>query len=622
MRKSLVKVLCGACLCASITWLVDRHTTGAAQPSNNALQLDPFLSGLQAPTFITSARDSSNRLFILEQVGRIRVLQPGARTTTVFLDITARVLSGGERGLLGLVFHPQYKTNRRFFVNYTRRPDGATVIAEYKVSANDANVAETEEKVLLTIAQPFANHNGGMLAFGKDGYLYIGMGDGGSANDPGNRAQNIEELLGKILRIDVDNANGTVPYSSPSTNPFFGSTPGRDEIYALGLRNPWRFSFDRQTDELYCGDVGQGDVEEVDLIRLGGNYGWRVMEGTRCTNLGPGPCNDPKFTPPIYEYRHMGNNCSGSITGGYVYRGAAGTFTPGAYVFGDYCFGTVYVLEGGSARTIFDTNFGITSFGEDEAGELYVCADNGNIYRFARPLANVSAGSFLAAFAPESIVAAFGTGLATGTQSATTAPLPTTMQGTRVTVLDSAGAERLAPLFFVSPTQVNYQIPPNTAPGTGRVTITNSQGAVFAQSVNITRVAPAIFTTNATGRGLPAAILVRVLANGTQTTEPIARFDPAQNQFVALPIDLSDPSQQVFLVLFGTGFRLVSSQSAATATIGGQNAPVTFAGAQGQLVGVDQANVGLPRSLAGRGDVDVVLTIEGQAANTVRVNVR
>ncbi len=622
MRKSLVNVLCCACLCVSIIWLVERHIISSAQ-STNALQLDPFLSGLQAPTFITSARDSSNRLFILEQPGRIRVLQPGSRTTTVFLDITARVLSGGERGLLGLAFHPQYKTNRRFFVNYTRRTDGATVIAEYKVSATDANVAETEEKVLLTIAQPFANHNGGMLAFGKDGYLYIGMGDGGSANDPGNRAQNIEELLGKILRIDVDNANGSVPYSSPSTNPFFGSTPGRDEIYALGLRNPWRFSFDRQTDELYCGDVGQGIVEEIDIIRLGGNYGWRVLEGTRCTNLGPGSCNDSKFTPPIYEYQHVGSNCSGSVTGGYVYRGAAGTLTPGAYIFADYCFGTIYVRENGQVRTVFDLSFGITSFGEDEAGELYACSDNGNIYRLINSaLSNVSAANYLPSLAPESIVAAFGTSLATGTQSATTTPLPTTLQGTRVTLTDVMGVERAAPLFYVSPTQVNYQIPQNTAPGQGRVTFTNNQGAIIAQSVNVTRVAPAIFTANASGSGLPAAVLVRVLANGSQTTEPIGRFDPAQNQFVAIPIDLSDASQQIFLVLFGTGFRFVNSMAAATATIGGQNAPVTFAGAQGQLVGVDQANLSVPRSLAGRGEVDVVLTIEGRAANTVRINIK
>jgi uncharacterized protein (TIGR03437 family) len=615
--------LCLLCCCAVLCgWAMGRSST---QPINNVLQLEPFLTGLSGPVLITSARDATNRLFILEQPGRIRVKQPNAATTSVFLDLTTRVLSGGERGLLGLAFHPQFQTNRRFFVNYTRRPDGATVIAEYNVSANDANIAETEERVLLTIAQPYANHNGGMIAFGPDGFLYIGMGDGGSANDPGNRAQNIEELLGKMLRIDVDNTNGTQPYASPASNPFFGSTAGRDEIYAVGLRNPWRFSFDRLTGELYAGDVGQGVIEEIDLIKLGGNYGWRVLEGTRCTNLGPGSCNDPKFTAPLHQYQHVGSNCSGSVTGGYVYRGTAGTLTPGAYVFADYCLGTISVLENGSARTIFDTSLGITSFGEDEAGELYVCASNGVIYRLVngppRELANVSAASFTAeSLALESIVAAFGTGLATGTQSATTT-LPTAMLETRVVVRDSAGAERFAPLFFVSPTQVNYQLPSGTATGAARVTITNGQGIVSAQQVNITRTAPALFTLNGNGRGVPAAVLLRVGLSG-QGVEPIARFDAATNQHVPIPIDLGPVPEPIYLIVFGTGFRYASSPTAATATLGGEDAPVSFAGAQGQLVGLDQANISIPRSLAGRGDVDIVLTVDGQATNTVRINIK
>ena len=219
------------------------NTAQAAAP------LVPVLSGLTGPLYLTSAHDGSNRLFVVEQDGRIKVLQPGATTPTLFLDITAKVLSSGEQGLLGLAFHPQFSTNHRFFVDYTRQPDGATVIAEYQVSAADASLALTAEKTLLVIPQPFANHNGGMVEFGPDGFLYIGMGDGGSANDPGNRAQNINELLGKILRIDVDHADGSQPYSSPIDNPFFGSEPGRDEIWAYGLRNPWRFSFDRITGE-------------------------------------------------------------------------------------------------------------------------------------------------------------------------------------------------------------------------------------------------------------------------------------------------------------------------------------------------------------------------------------
>ncbi len=619
MTKLLPRILLPLGCAALCLWAFQRS---AAQTTNNALQLEPFLTGLAAPVFITSARDTTNRLFIIEQPGRIRVRQPGATTTTVFLDITAKVLSGGERGLLGLAFHPQFSSNRRFFVNYTDRPSGNTVIAEYKASASNPNVADTVETILLTIPQPFNNHNGGMIDFGKDGFLYIGMGDGGSGNDPGNRAQNIEELLGKILRLDVNTPNGATPYSSPATNPFFGPTPGRDEIYAVGVRNPWRWSFDRLTGELYAGDVGQDVREEISIIKLGENHGWRALEGTRCTGLSPGNCTDPRYTPPIYDYPHVGGGCSGSVTGGYVYRGTAGTLTPGAYIFADYCHGTISVRENGAVRQVFDTSLGITSFGEDEAGELYVVAGAGTIYRLVnaapRALVNVSAANYRGeALAPESIVAAFGTQLATGTQAATTTPLPTALQETRVFVLDALGVERAAPLFFVSPTQVNYQIPTGTALGKARVTITNGQGVVSAQEINLARSAPAVFALNASGRGLPAAYALR-----GQTSEPIARLNPATNQYEAIPIDVGLGSEPVFLVVFGTGFRFLSAQTAATATIGGASAPVSFAGAQGSLVGVDQANLSIPRSLIGRGDVDVVLTIDGQAANTVRINIK
>jgi glucose/arabinose dehydrogenase len=275
-------------------------------PASGAIQLEPVLTGLSSPLYLTSARDGTNRLFIVEQPGTIKVLQPGATTPTVFLDITSRVLSGGEQGLLGLAFHPQYTTNRRFFLDYTRQPDGATVIAEYQASTTDPNVAGTSETVLLVIPQPFANHNGGMIEFGPDGFLYIGMGDGGSGNDPGNRAQNINELLGKILRIDIDHPSGSLPYSSPPDNPFFGATPGRDEIYAVGFRNPFRFSFDRLTGQLFAGDVGQAAREEVDIVTRGGNYGWRVFEGTLCTNLDPALCSSGSYVAPIAQYGHTG----------------------------------------------------------------------------------------------------------------------------------------------------------------------------------------------------------------------------------------------------------------------------------------------------------------------------
>jgi glucose/arabinose dehydrogenase len=347
-----------------------------------ALELEPVLTGLRNPVYVTNAHDGTNRLFVLEQPGRILVLQPGASAPTVFLDITGKVLSGGEQGLLGLAFHPNFPVNRRLFVDYTRQPDGATVIAEYTASAADPNVADTAETALLTIPQPFTNHNGGMIEFGPDGFLYIGMGDGGSANDPGNRAQNIDELLGKILRIDVDPPGGS-PYASPPDNPFFGPTPGRDEIFAVGLRNPFRFSFDRQSGQLVVADVGQGAQEEIDLVTLGGNYGWRVFEGTLCTNLDLSLCNPANFVPPIAEYDHSGGRCA--ILGGYVYRGSRGVFPTGAYVYGDLCTGEILqllpVASGGTQTVLLDTTMSISSFGEDEAGELYVVDLNGTLNR-------------------------------------------------------------------------------------------------------------------------------------------------------------------------------------------------------------------------------------------------
>ena len=345
-----------------------------------AIELTPVASGLSSPTFIANAGDGSNRLFIVEQAGTIRVLQPGSSTPTLFLDIHTKVVAGGEQGLLGLVFHPQFTTNGRFFVYYTRAGDGTLVIAEYRVSTNP-NVADPTETVLLTIPHPInTNHNGGMLAFGPDHYLYIGVGDGGSANDPPNNAQNTDVLLGKILRIDVSTPG---VYTAPSTNPFFGATPGRDEIFAFGFRNPWRFSFDRVTGVQWVGDVGQGAREEVDMpIVSGGNYGWRVYEGFACTNNDPSLCNPANYILPIFDYTHSSNGrCS--ITGGYVYRGSQGTLPGGAYVYGDYCSGEIFAWNGSTQSVLLDTALNISSFGEDEQGELYVVNLGGTVSRIA-----------------------------------------------------------------------------------------------------------------------------------------------------------------------------------------------------------------------------------------------
>jgi glucose/arabinose dehydrogenase len=335
--------------------------------------------GLENPLFLTQAGDGTGRLFVVEQPGRIRVLEGLALLPAPFLDITKHILSGGERGLLGLAFHPDYRHNGRFFVNYTRKPDGSTVLAEYR-RGTTATSTSREERILLIVPQPYPNHNGGMVAFGPDGYLYVGLGDGGSKGDPDNRAQNLEDLLGKILRIDVDRGN---PYSIPMDNPF-AKGGGRPEIYALGLRNPWRFSFDVQTNNLWVADVGQYKWEEINLVARGGNYGWRVMEGTHCFHPST-DCRTTTFNLPVSEYFHDKGRCS--ITGGYVYRGRILPSLIGTYVYGDFCSGEIFALNKGETvnepRQIFKSSLQISSFGEDATGELYVLDHKGGIYRIS-----------------------------------------------------------------------------------------------------------------------------------------------------------------------------------------------------------------------------------------------
>ena len=373
-------------------------------PASSSVVLAPVASDIGSPTDIQNARDGSGRLFFVQQTGKIMVWKNAVVLPAAFLDISSMVMAGGERGLLGLAFHPDYRNNGYFYVNYTRSPDGATVVARYSRSATDPDVADAQTaRVLLTIAQPYPNHNGGALRFGPDGYLYIGMGDGGSGNDPQNHAQDLTSLLGKILRIDVNTTTGLLPYGIPADNPFVGSPRPdvRPEIWAYGLRNPWRFSFDRLAGDLFIGDVGQSAREEIDFVRAGTaggiNFGWRVMEGTQCTNLGGGPpCNDPGFTQPIVDYDHS-QGCS--ITGGYLYRGrevpeliptsppTTGQLFNAVYVYGDYCRGTIWQISataagGVSNSELLASGLLISTFGEDESGEIYVAdARAAKIYR-------------------------------------------------------------------------------------------------------------------------------------------------------------------------------------------------------------------------------------------------
>lgn len=356
-----------------------------------SVKLEPFLSGLSSPVYLTNAGDGSNRLYIVEQNGFIKVVQPGSTAPTDFLNISSQISIGGERGLLGLAFHPQYAVNRRFFVYYTRAADGALEIAEYQTSANPL-VANTTGKIIITIPHPDSNHNGGTIAFGADGFLYAGTGDGGGANDPSNNAQNINQLLGKFIRLNINPPAGSnAPYTVPADNPFVGIA-GADEIYAVGFRNPYRWSFDRGGDnQLWAGDVGQNALEEADIVTRGGNFGWRVYEGNSCTNNDPALCTNPNnYIAPVFQYGIAGNDrCA--ITGGYVYRGSRGVFPNGAYIYGDYCTGEIFRWHNNQQTLLLDSTRFISSFGEDESGELYVVGlTSGTVERLA-PLGTTAA---------------------------------------------------------------------------------------------------------------------------------------------------------------------------------------------------------------------------------------
>ncbi|HQR68295.1 MAG TPA: PQQ-dependent sugar dehydrogenase, partial [Thermoanaerobaculia bacterium] len=361
-----------------------RDVRSAAAATDIALQ--PLATGLPAITAIAHAGDS--RLFLGHQGGQIAIWD-GARTLSpAFLDIDPLVLGGGEQGLLGLAFHPRYAANGLFFVYYTNN-SGDNVVARYRASAENPDLADPASGVILmTISHPTnANHNGGQLQFGPDGFLYVGTGDGGSANDPPCNAQNTSSRLGKLLRIDVDVS--TPPFwTSPPSNPYAGpGSAGLDEIWATGLRNPWRFSFDRLTGDLWIGDVGQDQREEIDFqpgTSAGGeNYGWKVVEGTRCTGntsncAAAAPCGSAVYTGPVFEYDH---SLGCSVTGGYVYRGASIPSLYGVYVYGDYCSGNLW----GSGQPFTPKLPNLSTFGEDADGELYAATLAGSLYRIVAP---------------------------------------------------------------------------------------------------------------------------------------------------------------------------------------------------------------------------------------------
>ncbi len=381
--KRIHAILFGALVCLNCACNGDNVISLSPIPDNSLALTNAFTNlNFSRPLDLQSPQDGTNRIFVAEQGGVIKVFENDASVeeAVTFLNLSDKTVSTSELGLLGFAFHPNYATNGFIYVTYTPSTD-LVVISRFKVSETDSNsINVSSETVFLQITQPFTNHNGGQLAFGSDGFLYIASGDGGGSGDPNGNAQNLENLLGKILRIDVNTEENGLEYGIPADNPFVNNTTARPEIYAYGLRNPWRFSFDAQTNTIRAGDVGQDQLEEIDLIEKGGNYGWNILEGTSC--YSESDCDGTGTIDPIFEYGHANNDKS--ITGGYVYRGTQVPDLNGYYIYGDFVSGRIWALDqAGNNQLLLDTGLSIASFGTDTNNELYVCSFDGKIYRLS-----------------------------------------------------------------------------------------------------------------------------------------------------------------------------------------------------------------------------------------------
>jgi glucose/arabinose dehydrogenase len=381
LELAVVLLSAAAIVCEGDGSATEPRRDGGVQ---SGMGLETVVEGLDFPVWLTSPPEDP-RLFVVEKGGRVVIVEDGSLLATPFLDLRGQVSTGNEQGLLSLAFHPDYAANGRFFVNLTD-PAGDTRVVEFRVSAGDPDRADpASARVVLAIDQPFSNHNGGLVLFGPDGMLYVGMGDGGSGGDPRGNGQDLGTLLGKLLRLDVD---GGHPYAVPADNPFVDRPGARPEVWAYGLRNPWRFSFDRETGDLYIADVGQNQFEEVNAVRGAGrglNYGWNVMEGGHCFEPSDG-CDRSGLTLPVTEFDH-GDGCS--VTGGFVYRGSAISDLRGTYLFSDYCSGFVRGFrfangQAGSGRRFPElepSDNAVTSFGQDADGELYLLTAGGSVHR-------------------------------------------------------------------------------------------------------------------------------------------------------------------------------------------------------------------------------------------------
>jgi uncharacterized protein (TIGR03437 family) len=590
------------------------------QLGGQEIRLQQVATGITAPTDIENAGDGSGRLFLVQQNGVIRILRNGLVQTQPFLNISNRTAANGEQGLLGLAFPPGFARSSRFYVDYTDL-NGNTVIAMYRVGSNPDVADSANETALLHIAQPFANHNGGQLRFGPDGYLYIAMGDGGSGGDPYNNGQSLNSLLGKLLRVDVESSPGQVKI--PPNNPFVNTAGARPEIWAYGLRNPWRFNFDSATNDLWIGDVGQDNFEEIVVqpasSKGGENYGWNIMEGAHCYRAG---CSRVGLVLPVWEYSHS-DGCS--VIGGFRYRGTGSPGLRGTYLYGDLCSGTIWGLSpaaggGWTNRRLISSGFSLTSFGQDEAGELYASnANNGGIYHIIGGQAPwiasgavVNAASFGAGLTPGSLATVFAYGIldAPGSVVADRIPLPASLRDVSVTVngisapvYSLANANGLELLSFQTPFEIPSQ-------GTASVVVSRGGQSSAAENVPIVAAQPGVYTSD----GIQG-VAVHVADYSLVTAgSPLRRSEYAYVFASGLGAVASAPK---------TGDAAPSTPPAATVasvhvTIGGVDCGVQYSGLAPGLVGVYQVNFQVTPGVPS-GSVDLVVSTGGASSPPVKV---
>jgi uncharacterized protein (TIGR03437 family) len=570
-------------LCATILCAQDISTT-------------VVVSGISAPTDIQNAGDGSGRLFLAQQNGVIRLWKDGALALRPFLDISGKTRANGEQGLLGLAFPPGFAQKQRFYVHYTDLR-GDTTVAMYRMSS-DPDVADpASETVLLKVTQPFANHNGGQIRFGPDGYLYVGLGDGGSGGDPQGNAQSRATLLGKILRLDVESQPGTLRI--PADNPFVGQASALGEIWAYGLRNPWRLSFDRDTGDLWIADVGQGAYEEIDFqpasSRGGENYGWNRMEGAHCYTPG---CNQQGLVLPVAEYSHADGSCS--VTGGFVYRGRQSPGLRGIYLYGDYCSGKIWGIERQGAtfgsRLLASTRYNIATFGEDEAGEVYVAdAGSGTIYRIVgSETPRVSAAGVVnpVSFAPGIVPGSLATIFAAGVLDQ---PGVVSMPSGISVAIESIAGPVLVAANQNGQEQLNVYVSTELeGRTTARVVVTRDGKSSPMVEVPVLTAQPAVYTRD-------GASAVAVHNADYSLVTPERPLEPGEYAFV-----------------YATGLGRIPD---AQVTLGGQVCEVQYAGPAPGFLGVYQVNFRVPASGPG-GSVDLVLTAAGIAAPPVKVLMR